>query len=256
MNEPVEITQMPRRAFLAWGSALAAGAFGGRMFRLPALPVTGSTGAQPAGIAIGYGAPLMTEAADLVEAQTLSAGDAEFVRHGARVSILGLEGLEAALASDGLKSLSLDVSYPHPDGGEALLVHAWHFASGPVRHVSPGNSFVVPVGHHSGLSLVLEAEDASGTSTRSVCQFTVGGETDLPKLQRGIYVLAPSDSTAWQGLGWTMAEDGRPRLVRRSALGGALAGVEFPCLAMTVDYARDCAAALVDNAAATKELSA
>lgn len=241
MQRPVEMMQMPRRAFLAWGYALAAGALGRKAFGATALPAVASTDAQADMIAVGYGAALPANASNLIEASSLSSGDAEFVRRGARVTIFGLEGMELAPASDGMKSFSLDVAYPGADGAEPLLVHAWRFVKGPVAHVSPGTSFVVPIGSDSGLNLILETEDGTGVRKRALCRFTVGAEAGLPKLLRGIYALAPSDAFAWRGLEWIMGDGARPRLVRRDPLGGEPAGVDFPCLAMTVDYSNSIA---------------
>ena len=112
MQEPFAIAKMPRRAFLAWGSALAVGALGGKAFDASALPVIASPDEQADAIAIGYGAPLPTDASGIIEARCLAAGDSEFVRRGVRVTIFGLEGMESAFASDGMKSLAMDVAYP------------------------------------------------------------------------------------------------------------------------------------------------
>jgi hypothetical protein len=236
MQKSVGITQMPRRAFLAWGSALAAGALGGKAFDAPALSDLASTNKPADVISVGYGAPFLATSSDLIEACSLSAGDSEFVRWGARVTIFGLEGMESTLTLDGIKSFALDVAYPGNGGAQPLLVHAWRFTKGPVAHVSPGNSFVVPVGRDSGLSLILETEDGAGVRKSSMCRFTVGAEPELPKLLRGIYAVAPYDAFAWRGLAWSLGDGSRPRLVRRTASGDELAGADFPCLAMTVEY--------------------
>jgi hypothetical protein len=236
MQEPVEVVKMPRRAFLAWGSALVAGTLGRRAMAAPELPATVATVVPAEVISVGYGAPLLADTAHIIEAASLFAGDEEFVRRGARVTVFGLEGMESALAAGGIKSLALDVAYPGPDGAEPILVHAWRFVNGPAAHVSPRNSFVVPVGLDSGLSLILESEDCAGVRSRAVCRFTVGLEAGCPKLQRGMYALAPSDAFGWRGLAWRLSDGARPRLVQRGALEDAPTGPAFPCLAMTVDY--------------------
>jgi hypothetical protein len=241
MREPVEFTKMPRRAFLAWGSVLAAGALGGKALAAPAMPAVAATDAQAQLLAVGYGAPLLADASPIIEAGALSAGDAEFVLRGARVTIFGLEGMESTLASDGIKSLALDVAYPGPEGGQPLLVHAWRFLNGSAAQVSPRNSFVVPVGPDSGMSLILESEDCTGVRRRAVCRFTAGTEAGLPKLQRGMYALAPSDAPGWGGLAWRLGDGARPRLVQRGAPDDTMAGPSFPCLAMTVDYSNSSA---------------
>lgn len=237
MHKPVGVTMMPRRAFLAWGSALAAGALGGKAFAASALPVDASTTAQADFVAVGYGAPMLADASHIIEARSLSSGDAEFVRRGARVTIFGLEGMESTPDSDGITSFALDVAYSGTDGVQPLLVHAWRFAKGPVAHFSPSTSFVVPVEGDSGLNLILETTDAAGVAKRTECRFTVGIEPGLPKLLRGLYALAPSDASSWRGLAWSLGDGGRPRLSRRGVPGGEAAGVDFPCLTMTVDYA-------------------
>ncbi len=236
MQKPDEIAQMPRRAFLAWGSVFAVGALGGKAFSAHALPVASPAIAPADRITVGYGAPLMADASPVIEASSLSAGDAEFARRGARVTIFGLEGMASTLASEGMKSFSLDIAYPVADSAEPVLVHAWNFVKGPLAHVSPGNSFVAPVGYDSGLNLVLESEDGAGVKRRAECRFTVGSEAGTPKLLRGLYALAPSDAFAWGGLVWRLGEGSRPRLVQRMAPVGESAGSEFPCLAMMVDY--------------------
>ena len=241
MQQPAEFTQIPRRAFLAWGSALAVGALGGKAFNASALSAAASADTAADVIAVGYGAPVLANTSNIIEAGSLSTGDSEFVRLGARVTIFGLEGLESTLAADGMRSLALDVAYPGSDGAQPVLVHAWHFAKGPVAHVSPGNSFVAPVGRDSGLTLILETKDGAGERKRAVCRFTVGAEAGLPKLLRGLYALAPSDAFAWRGLAWSLGDGMRPRLVRRGAPDGNLAGPDFPCLAMTVDYSNNSA---------------
>ena len=242
MQEPVSTVQMPRRAFLAWGSALFAGALQGKALDAPKLHAAVSEGALPeaavrAGrISVGYGVPLLADTSDLMEACSLASGDAEFIRRGARISIFGLDGIESALVSEGMKSLSLSVAYPVAEGGQPVLVHAWHFVNGPVAHVSPGNSFVVPVEGGSGLNLIVEAEDGAGQKRHAVCRFTIGTEPGLPRLVRGIYALAPSDATVWQGLAWGVGNGPRPRLVRRDLPGAEPVAEKFPGLAMTVDY--------------------
>ncbi len=242
MQEPVQIIQMPRRAFLAWGSMFAVGALGSKTFASPTLPALAAENAQAEVMtSVGYGAPVLAAASSIIEAGSLSAGDSEFVRLGARLTILGLEGLESTLVSGGMKSLSVDVVYPGSDGAQSILVHAWRFAKGPVAHVSPGNSFVVPVGRDSGLTLVLETEDGAGVRRRNLCRFTVGAESGLPKLLRGLYALAPYDASAWRGLAWSLGDNARPRLVRPTGSDGAPTAADFPCLAMTVDYSNDSA---------------
>ena len=241
MQESVSTVQMPRRAFLAWSSALFAGALQGKALGAPKSHAAVSAGALPeavrAGrISVGYGVPLLADTSDIMEACSLSSGDAEFVGRGARISLFGLEGIEPALAAEGMKSLSLSVAYPVADGAAPILVHAWRFVNGPVAHVSPGNTFVVPVTADGGLSLIVEAEDGAGQKRHAVCRFTVGTEPGLPRLVRGIYALAPSDATVWRGLAWGVGSGARPRLVRRDLPGIEPVAEAFPGLAMTVDY--------------------
>jgi len=241
MHEPFQIEQMPRRAFLAWSSALVAGAWRDRSSAAPNAPATAQLPESREGVtngwlSVGYGTPLTEDRSCLVEAQQLSWGDSEFVRRGARISIFGLEGMTSALIRERVKSLSLDIVYPGMAGSDPLLVHAWHFVNNPVLHASPGNSLVVPVDSESGLRLALEAVDKTGVKRHAACRFTIGSEAGIPKLRRGIYAIAPSDAFAWGGLAWSAGNGPRPRLVHPEDADGTIADACFPGLAMTVDY--------------------
>lgn len=236
MRESHDSVRMPRRAFLAWGSALAGGAFGGRAFAAPPARAADGAEGEVARVAVGYGAPVLSGTANIMDACRLPAGDGEFAARGARVSIYGLGGMALALAAEGVRSFSVGVAFTGTDAGKPLLVHAWHFANGAVPHLSPGNSLVVPVDPELGLNLVLEVEDTAGEKRHALCQFTTGRDPSLPKLLRGMYALAPSESFAWRGLAWS-AEDGpRPRIVRCGLADDKPVDAAFPGLAMMIDY--------------------
>ena len=156
------------------------------------------------------------ERADLIAAEALGEGDPRFARKGAKVRIHGMFPIEAAPAED-LASLSLDV-YFKPYHGAPF--HAWGFVNGSLPSVCSPTAFTAPIAQVSGLNLCFEitdagerrgpsvdhadreapahgasasAESADPTMTQVWTRFSLGREAGLPKLRRGVYLIA------WRG---------------------------------------------------------
>jgi hypothetical protein len=237
MSDQSPLPGIPRRTFLAYGSVCVASSF------WLALPAGAAT---PQRIAIGYCPQASASTPRVVDARSLPSGDNVFARTGARISILELVAVTAREDSAVLEALAVDVHYPISGQDAPVLHRAWQFSNRPILHMSPGNSFTVPAGADTGLSLTLAIDTKSGHHSCITTRFTLGGEPGLPKLMPGIYFLAPTGRPSWRQIEWRAIEGGQPRLAHKSVAPDekiALAG--FPYLVMTVDYPQDVLKTLV-----------
>ena len=142
----------------------------------------------------------------LIAAQSLPAGDPRFANTGARVSLHGSLPDETCKMYPELSLWSIDVEFNTLHG--PLMFHAWCFQNQLVPQSSSPCSFYVPVDETLSLSLSIKRNPQYHTSTGSPIdhltydkqqarlEFSLGRETNVPKLQRGVYVIAlPSVQT-------------------------------------------------------------
>ncbi len=187
----------------------------------------------------------------MVAAESLTEGDRRFAQTGARLSIHCPSSAEAFCAYPELALWALDVEFK--SARCKLMFHAWCFQNDIVPQVSSDISFVVPVVDALNLTLSIKhtsrehrasVEPASRQQAR--LQFSLGRESNLPKLQRGVYFLAlPHARTGalpkWNAYQMRAADLEKPalgaELSRRDRRRNVPALDDFAYLRLDVDYA-------------------
>jgi len=189
-----------RRQFLAssaWAIAAAAVA--------PRRLLAGASDAPPKRLAVGY-APL-DDAAAVVPASRIPAGDGAFIGHGARISVSGASGLPADPQSRRVTDFL--VNYSYLDGAERREApfRAWACSRRTGCQGAPV-SFTVPVDEVQTISISVAVENggrkaASPISRRELATTAAAGDDAVPvkltllsgadtiKLVRGYYVIVP-----------------------------------------------------------------
>ena len=244
-------SKISRRGFIALGSAgvAAAVAMPGSLFA-----------AQPAAsglvLSVGYwsGSSVLDKLSDwrkpaggqfdVVDAASYEQGDFGFLQGRALVNVAGL-----GAPSKTLRSLQLRALFnSNLNGGTDMVpFDAWSYRNdGSSVMSSPGIRFRMPVLPETGLRFSVEAElvesRARAIRTGSASAGVRQAETTIalsgsgPKLMRGVYFLAVTDSpVAWNDYEFSLKGEsqGPRRLVRADWTGSSLA--PFPYLVMTVD---------------------
>ncbi|MCM2313942.1 MAG: hypothetical protein NDJ92_02155 [Thermoanaerobaculia bacterium] len=250
------ISRFTRREFIVAGSAgvAAVAAAPGSLFAAQ----TGD-GAVPARLSIGYwlGSARLPRIADwrepdngsnqVVDAASLVQGDFEFLRGGVQVNVVGMP---PSLRPTGLRSLDVRAHFNADlDGGTDLVPFgAWSYRNDGVEKVSPGVRFHMPIKPETGLVFSMETESertgrlrgvrpGGGEFARKEAVASISLSGDGPKLLRGVYFLAISDSAvAWSDYEFRMRSNatGSHELVRMGGSRGAAA--EFPYVVVTLDH--------------------
>jgi hypothetical protein len=132
---------------------------------------------------------------EVVPAPELGLGDQDLAGEAVRLTVHGLYPPADPQASEGIKGVWLEVMVPDPDPAALapLIFTAWGLTCNPGVSHGARNSFVVPVSPQGGLELALVVHGnprAPGLVQHLVATFTVDWQDELPKLQRGIYLLA------------------------------------------------------------------
>jgi hypothetical protein len=171
--------------------------------------------------------------------------DARFLKRNARIRIEPHLRAGAAAARE-RQPFTVNFHYQADGPGSTRLAPAGVWSYDQRGQASPAVSFVAPVEADHGILLSIRA-DAPGGRRRGVSlateaqeqflRFVLVPDVSQPKLQRGIYVLAPlpgSDAVPnWSRYSWKFAEgdsrrtllaDGRP--------------VDFDYLVVLIDYAK------------------
>lgn len=173
-----------------------------------------------------------TAAFDIEPAQTIRRGDPRFAASGARVTVHGLIGAEAALAA--LPEVSLTAHFaPY----HAAAFPAWSSAAG--GGAAAGSAFTVPVDAEVGLALSLQVGEGAALPLRFALDAAPGGA----KLRRGVYLVALDPAASWRrytALAATpvdpAADDAQTRFcfVERRGAGRCAA---LPVLVLSIDHA-------------------
>jgi len=127
-------------------------------------------------------------------AQHLRQGDAALADTGATMRVLGLYPQDDPSALASVQSLALDVYYaPYHDASFT----AWSFVNGSTPRVSAPFAFNVPLAASTGLQFGLSYLQAGATSPLDMrLRFSLGGEHNVAKLQKGTYILALPNANA------------------------------------------------------------
>ena len=125
---------------------------------------------------------------EVVPAPELGLGDQELAGESVRLTVHGLYPPADPEASEGIEGAWLEVLVPDPDPTALapLVFTPWGLTCHPGVSHGARNSFVVPVSPQGGLELALVVQGAP-RSTTLIRRFAA---PYLPKLQRGIYLLA------------------------------------------------------------------
>ncbi len=204
------LPKMRRRNFLAYGSsgvlslaltASGAGAWTGVSTHTRAAELV-SVGYMP-GSARLVREPMSASASvssRLMAAEALPAGDPRFAHAGARVSIHGPFPDETVEMYPELALWAIDVEFKAAKC--TPMFHAWCYQNTIVPQSSSPAPFVMPIVDALSLTLSLkrrpEGQTAASQSParpmthqeQARLQFSLGREAHMPKLQRGIYLIA------------------------------------------------------------------
>ena len=213
--DPFEVASAPadgitRREILAWSSAAAVGSLATSTLASAALPVGPTVQVEPmsVGFIVGsdqidgfphvsweYAGRSLDGQIEVVPAASADADNGSFVT--AHVRVAGVYPNPAAL---GNLALAMTVLMPTDRG--SVPFYPWSVRRGSVREVSPPTAFDVPLNAQGGgLELLLEVAAPSGgkkvasgkasSSTRLYgTRFTSTNEKGVPRLRRGLYLLA------------------------------------------------------------------
>ena len=176
LSAPPAAASLGRRDFMA----LAAGA------AVTSLPAAAHAEAAPNGLSVGY----LSEgpaAPRLRSVQALVAGDADFLRRGVRLSVLGLGGQRSAhlqgvtlLAHTTVQGLAQPVDVIH-----------WGMRVSPVECAACDSEQVLSLGADGALRLSLEVRHTTQSQKRALpLALTSGWRPGAAKLQAGTYLLA------------------------------------------------------------------
>lgn len=181
---------------------------------------------------------------DVVDAAAYEQGDFTFLQGAALLNVSGL----GAPATKSLRSLLLraDFNGDLNGGTDMIPFYAWSYVNDGAEKVSPGLRFRMPVKPETGLSFTVQAELAesraravrvgSATTVKSEASTTIALSGAGPKLMRGVYFLAVTDSPVnWSDYEFSLkgTTDGPRRLVKQDWTGSDPA--PFNYLVMTID---------------------
>jgi hypothetical protein len=247
-----------RRDFLILGTAAAAGAAATSL-----AAGTISTIVTPAAgsiLSVGFVERLQADA-PVVGAARFRQADAEFLRSGARVTVLGAFRPEALATAPVL--IRLSAFYPYVSEQGRLPYMAWSHSldARGVLNISGGVSFKAPLDENGTLPIAVERVDstpsrfgrlfavaAPGTESRrpnlaalesrgNVCRLTSGDSGDV-RLREGTYFIALRRSNADRAPNWSSISIEGDKV---SAPGGVLRNgerpVPFEYVALSLKYA-------------------
>jgi hypothetical protein len=244
-------TKISRRGFIALGSAGVAAAVA-----MPGSLFAAEPAASPILLSVGYwsGSSVLDRVSDwrkpvggqfdVVDAASYEQGDFGFLQGAALLNVAGL----GAPASKSLRSLLLRAHFNGDlNGGTSMIpFNAWSYLNDGGAKVSPGVRFRMPVKPETGLEFSVQAEFAesraravrigSGATVKGEASTTISLSGSGPKLMRGVYFLAVSDSAVnWSDYEFSLkgATEGPRRLVKQDWTGSSPA--PFNYLVMTVD---------------------
>jgi hypothetical protein len=179
-------------------------------------------------------------------AENFSTGDPNFASKGVEFTIFGmhLPGQSAIpLKSAGVNIIVPISSTPDSDSYE---VHAWNYSNCGVPHVSHahcskwglGGNRIFELEMAIAYDVMFEDMGVEPTRLTAVFPLTIGTETELPKLRRGIYLfaIAPECSmSVWPPMNWKRTESDCWRLT------GAwhTSCPDFAYILAGIDYAHD-----------------
>lgn len=180
--------------------------------------------------------------ANLTAASTLRAGDRTFLKRGARIKIQGIYPVDRQ-AQPGLHSLSANLYYHPTELQDLVKVCIWCATFEPVSSISAATNLQAPVTRSHGLQLSLGLK-TDQAAIEVPTQLSVGQEVGVPKLQRGVYLLAArnqqTDDANWEAYQFHPATSSelksQPQLLRQHRSQNQWVPVEFPYLVMEVDY--------------------
>ena len=238
MSEKIFPAQVARRDFLKAGSLAVAGLAGTSW---PSLAF-GAVRTLPGSIlSAGYAAeePKEGEIEWLVPAEKVLAGDAAFISRDARVTIRS--STRAASLNGKIGGAAIDVVFPaigyQPDSYPTY--RAWSFRQDEfLASASSPVSFRVPIDAVGGLQLLFTrmkeeagADDGTAPKPDDMVALTLGSSSRLPKLRRGIYVVAYGESGMHGVTNWAAVP-----ITRRS---GEIVVPEarFSYVVFSIDYA-------------------
>lgn len=216
---PQQIAGIGRRSFLTLTAAAATAS-------LPAVAASPAS-AIGAGLSVGYLADEPT-AASLRSAHALLVGDADFVRRGVRLSVLGLRGKR----SPDLQSVTLLTHVHVPGHAQPVDVVHWAMRVRPVECAGCNSEQVVPLGADATLRLSVELRHTTQAQKQVFpVDLASGWRPGAAKLQIGTYLLAFDFGKA--------APSWSEQALQPGAEGDAmqLAASDFTYLVVKVDYA-------------------
>lgn len=243
-------TKISRRGFIALGSAGVAAAVA-----MPGSLFAAQPGASGLLLSVGYwsGSSVLDRVSDwrkpvagqfdVVDAAAYEQGDFGFLQGAALLNVAGL-----GAPSKSLRSLLLRAHFNSDlnGGTEMIPFDAWSYSNDGAMKVSPGIRFRMPVSPERGLHFSVQAEftesraravrTGSASSGVREAATTIALSGPGPKLMRGVYFLAVTDSpVAWGDYEFSLkgATEGPRRLVRQDWTGSTPA--PFPYLVMTAD---------------------
>jgi hypothetical protein len=243
---------MGRRNFLCLGSAFSASLLlpiGLKASRL--LPINPAEDRPTSGLAdsllsIGFlsadhDIAGSRNAASMIAANHLQAGDPTFLQRGAQVTIQGINH------PMNLQSMAAYVHYLPAELPDEVKVCAWCATYKPFPTVTATNRLSVPVQAAEGLKLSFDWHDQATEMpmTSLLAQLTVGNEPHLPKLQRGTYLITgPRDRAnplpVWPDYQMQAVESDsfadRLTLSRHDRAPKTSLPADFPYLQISIDY--------------------
>jgi hypothetical protein len=243
-------TKISRRGFIALGSAGVAAAVA-----MPGSLFAAQPGASGLLLSVGYwgGSSVLDRVSDwrkpvggqfdVVDAAAYEQGDFSFLQGAALLNVAGL-----GAPSKSLRSLLFRAHFNGDlnGGTEMVPFDAWSYRNDGIEKSSPGIRFRMPVLPEDGLHFSVQAElvesRARGARTGSAgaglreASTTIALSGPGPKLMRGVYFLAVTDSpVTWGDYEFSMKDKSAAtrRLVRQDFTGSTPA--PFPYLVMTAD---------------------
>ena len=207
-KKALELPLLRRREFMYLGSvvALAPGGIASAAESLAAAAV-----AAPRAMSVGFveGSENWGEVAKarslagerVVPARDLLLGDQKLALEQLQVTVHGI--YPKVLADKGqVPSSAFTVFFPNPD--ETLLngplpFHAWEYQKRPAPSPAARVGFELPSGTYGDVDFALDVSDVQKGRTvkqRYLTRFTVDAISDMPKLQRGVYLLGLT-ATTW-----------------------------------------------------------
>lgn len=134
----------------------------------------------------------------LMSARSLSEGDQQFARYGAKIEMLGMCPVDDPDSCAKLQSLAIDISLsPAP-------YRAWRFENTSVRNVSSPAAFTVPVDGAKGLVFRVDTltKGLKGRPKSGGFRLSLGSESSVAKLQSGYYIVAIGETGRGFRVNW------------------------------------------------------